>query len=224
MLVIFDIDGTLTHTNGDWSYYKQVFGAQFGVAERTISDNFDHYPHITDSGVFRTLCERHGVSTTPECYPKFVASYLQAMQSIPVMPIPGAADLLVHIKESPIPFAVATGAFVQKALSRLKMVGIHDPVPMATADDHTVRHEIMKISRARAEQSSSDRFTEIVYVGDALWDVRACAKLGWRFVARTANPEIFQPFGVPAQCTVPDYSDIARFHCALRHARVPQRC
>ncbi len=223
MLIIFDIDGTLTETTGDWPHYKRVFSAQFDVEEAAISDNFDHYPHITDSAVFYTLCERHAVTPTQLCYLEFAARYVEIMQSVRAEPIPGAAGLLADIMKGSKPIAVATGAFVQKALARLQVVGISNIVPMATANDHRERAEIMRISRVRAERHCNAEFSDIVYVGDGLWDARACADLGWRFVARTTKPEIFQPFGVPAQCIVPDYSNIAKFHRALRHARVPQR-
>ena len=223
-LFVWDIDGTLTRTNGDWEHYKTTLNVKFGIPIANISDDFAHYPNITDSGVFRTVCERHNITPTNDQYLGFIAHYVGLTSEHNPEPIAGAAELMGILQSKALPTAVATGAWQQKALRRLGVVGITPArTPIATAHDHMTRCGIMETALSMAQSRHRTIFdkTRIVYVGDADWDAAACAQLGWRFVARCEKPEKFARFGVPADAIIPDYTDQARFWAAVRAARVP---
>lgn len=58
-LAIFDIDGTLTDTNGvDDECYRAAVGEAIGVAEGDI--DWSGAAHVTDSEIFQWLCRVHG--------------------------------------------------------------------------------------------------------------------------------------------------------------------
>ena len=52
-------------------------------------------------------------------------------------------------------------------------------IPIASANDHHSRIEIMKISEKRAVKETRLSFT---YFGDGSWDLKACKELGVNFV------------------------------------------
>ena len=57
-LAIFDIDGTLTHSNEiDNRCFIQAFADEFGIV--TSFDEWRACPHITDSGLTNFILSRH---------------------------------------------------------------------------------------------------------------------------------------------------------------------
>lgn len=227
-LLVFDQDGTLTAANtiGDWTTYKQTIALYFQIDPAGISDDLSHYPNITDSGIFRTLMERHHFLFDATSYDQFIAAYsARCCDPLPAE-IPGASGLIAKIHAQKHPVAVATGAWQPKAKKRLQVIGTSAAqIPLATAHDHMTRDGIMQSALIRAQSQYSRQFSpdEIVYVGDAVWDALACIKLGWRFVARCEKPEKLAQFGVPADAVIPNYVDHNRFWAAVAAARVPQR-
>ncbi len=69
--------------------------------------------------------------------------------------------------------------------ARLKMAGAgmcFDDHPAASADDALERESIMKLSMQRAGEWYGAPFAGSVYVGDGVWDARACRSLGIPFI------------------------------------------
>src|SRR5438067_9492238 len=57
-LAMFDIDGTLTETmKVDEECFVRSFKDVFGFAD--IDTDWSHYPHTTDSGIFREIHQTH---------------------------------------------------------------------------------------------------------------------------------------------------------------------
>jgi phosphoglycolate phosphatase-like HAD superfamily hydrolase len=57
-----------------------------------------------------------------------------------------------------------------------------DAHPAASADDALDRESIMRLSIQRAAASYGESFARVVYVGDGVWDARACRALGIPFI------------------------------------------
>jgi phosphoglycolate phosphatase-like HAD superfamily hydrolase len=75
--------------------------------------------------------------------------------------------------------AVATGDWHATASFKLAAAGIDvSRFPMATSSDSARRSEIIRLAAQRAGRPLSD----VVYVGDGIWDVKACRDLGVCFV------------------------------------------
>src|SRR5579871_5752652 len=73
-LVLFDIDGTLIHTNGAGIHaFDRAFVTQFKIYEAAKGIKF---AGRTDTGVARELFVRHGLDTTPENFGLFFDCYL----------------------------------------------------------------------------------------------------------------------------------------------------
>jgi phosphoglycolate phosphatase-like HAD superfamily hydrolase len=57
-----------------------------------------------------------------------------------------------------------------------------DDYPAASADDAYERESIMRLSIKRAVEQHRVQFASTVYIGDAVWDARACRVLGIPFI------------------------------------------
>jgi phosphoglycolate phosphatase-like HAD superfamily hydrolase len=57
-----------------------------------------------------------------------------------------------------------------------------DDYPAASADDALDRESIMMLSTQRAAERYGESFACTVYVGDGVWDARACRSVGIPFI------------------------------------------
>jgi len=81
---------------------------------------------------------------------------------------------------------------------------------MASSDDSYIREEIMAIAEARAlSHYDVAEFESVIYVGDAVWDTRASASLGYSFIGVGNNLESLQKAG--AVNLLKDFSEPAIF-------------
>lgn len=93
--------------------------------------------------------------------------------------IEGAAILLRELKDRGIPVAIATGDWLDSISFKLRAAGIPiDDIPMVTSSEFYSRADII----AEAVSKAGRPLREAIYVGDGLWDLRACKKLGIPFV------------------------------------------
>ncbi len=151
-LVMFDIDGTLTETmKVDEECFVRSFVEVFGFND--IDTEWSHYPHVTDSGIFREVyASRMGRPPTALDASRFRRHFIE----------------LLAAASSQTPFTPVGMCF--------------DDHPAASADDAFERESIMKLSRQRAGEWYGKAFAGTVYVGDGIWDARACRALGIQFI------------------------------------------
>ncbi len=187
-LVMFDIDGTLTETmRVDEECFVRSFVQVFGFTD--IDTDWSHYPHVTDSGIFHDIYSaRMGRSPTALGVSRFRRHFIEllaaASSQSPFAPVAGADRLLSRLACSGAHrISLATGSWRESA--RLKMAGAgmcFDDHPAASADDAPEREAIMELSKQRADEWYGAPFADIVYVGDGVWDARACRALGIPFI------------------------------------------
>jgi len=91
--------------------------------------------------------------------------------------------LLEHLVRLPgVRVAIATGGWAETARLKLAAIGIDaDAVAFATSSDANERTRIMQLAEQRALGGAAP--ASRTYFGDAAWDKRACAELGYRFIA-----------------------------------------
>jgi phosphoglycolate phosphatase-like HAD superfamily hydrolase len=93
--------------------------------------------------------------------------------------IDGAMDLLRSLSGKGIPIAIATGDWQETVSFKLRAAGISfENIPMTTSSEFYSRADII----AGAVANAGRTLREAVYVGDGVWDLRACRKLGIPFV------------------------------------------
>jgi phosphoglycolate phosphatase-like HAD superfamily hydrolase len=223
-LVMFDIDGTLTLTNEvDNRCYLRALGDALGVTE--IDTDWTKYPEVTDSGIASALLEaRQGAPPSSEqldaVRERFVALLRKAFAQDPAAcrAVHGAAGILDALAErAGFTVGLATGGWRESARLKLQHAGLGArEFPLASASDACAREAIMVLAAERvAAQWRVASFRSIVYVGDAVWDVRAARNLGYRFIGIGSGAQAARLRREGARCVIGDYSDPAVFFDAL---------
>ncbi len=197
-LVMFDVDGTLADSNGfDGELFAQAVREIIGVE---LDQTWQSYRHITDTGVLTEILARNEMSderligTVKERFVSLVREYLGDTAD-PIEEIRGAAALVSRLASTDgISLAIATGGWRETAELKLATAGIDvSGIPIPTSSDAMERIRIMELAEERATGGSP--FAKRTYFGDANWDQRACAELGYSFVAvgnAVENPVRFE--------------------------------
>jgi len=184
ILIIFDIDGTLVHSNKIDSQcfadtYEEVFQNPFP------SINWNDYPHVTDDTIFGTVFEKQfGRSATASEQAHFKKQFVQRIisererQPEAFHEVPGAKAIVDFLLDHPdYVVGIGTGGWHDPALVKLGFVDIPtEAIFISAADGCPTRVHIVEraIRLARAAHRSIEK---IVYVGDAAWDVRTCREM-----------------------------------------------
>lgn len=215
-LVIFDIDGTLTQTmNSDEECFVRSLAEVCGFRE--VDTDWSRYKHATDSGVFHEIyATRIGRSpsalTIAQFREHFVGLLSRASSKSPFAAVTGAPVLLSRLASSAEHrVALATGAWRDPARLKMASAGLcYDNYPAASSDDALDRESITRLSIQRATDRYGG-FSNAVYVGDSVWDARACRRVGIPFIGVATGG---QAAGLTAEGAVrvfPDLSDTDLF-------------
>lgn len=231
-LAIFDIDGTLTRTTQvDEVCFLGAFADEFGIT--AIDTHWSHYAYSTDSGIaLQILRDRLGrlpsVDELLRVQRRFVHLLREAFarDGKAFSEVPGAAEAFRRLQEEENwTVAIATGGWRMSALFKLSQVGIDaQEIPAAFADDSVLREDIIKAALSRAlSRNGNEPFRRVVYIGDALWDVRTAQQLGMPFLGVQAGAKgiLLQDEG--AVEVLEDFTDYARLLRALEATAVPGR-
>jgi phosphoglycolate phosphatase-like HAD superfamily hydrolase len=215
-VVLFDIDGTLTQSQSiDSEVYLRTLKVLFDF-ERVRSD-WGTYTHMTDRGILHEVFADHrGAPPTAADIEGFRAHFVAEIEARaakePFREIPGAASMLRHVAELPDHFVgLATGGWRASARIKCLSAGVgFDAFPAASSDDAMSRTDIMTLSLERVHASagrSQADLASLVYVGDGVWDARACRKLGVPFIGIAAGKDAARLAAEGAVAVLPDYSD-----------------
>jgi phosphoglycolate phosphatase-like HAD superfamily hydrolase len=196
-MIVFDVDGTLIGGEvTDWACYGAAFEevAGFGLsksffagieeitAQAIVHQALAHLPaeerrlkeQAVCQGYLRRLRESH--ESNPGCF----------------FAVEGAVALLRELKARGILLAIATGDWRETICFKLGAAGVAcDDIPMVTSSEFYSRADIIAAAVAKAGGS----LAETIYVGDGIWDFRACRKLGIRFIGIGHRREMLREAG-----------------------------
>jgi HAD superfamily hydrolase (TIGR01509 family) len=96
-------------------------------------------------------------------------------RSSQVRPLPGARELLAHLSERGVPYAIATSGRLRTAGPNLEMLGVAPDVPIVTRDQVQYAKPDPDLFLAAAEQLGVSIESSIV-VGDSVWDLLAAQR------------------------------------------------
>ncbi len=212
-LVMFDIDGTLTETmKVDEECFVRSFQDVFGFAD--IDTDWSHYRRTTDSGILHDVfTSRIGRSPAAQEVSRFRQHFVQllaaASSQSPFAPVAGADRLLSRLAQGGSHrVALATGGWRDSARLKMASAGMcFDDHPAASADDALDRESIMRLSKQRAAERYGEAFACTVYVGDGVWDARACRSVGIPFIGIGTGSRATRLSAEGAVCVFLDFSD-----------------
>jgi phosphoglycolate phosphatase-like HAD superfamily hydrolase len=187
-LLLFDVDGTLTDTTTvDSDCYLQALADLFGFTE--VDGDWSHYKFATDVGIVHEVFEsRNGRAPRRDELASFRGYFLQLLRAAsrrsPFAAVPGAPELLDQLaKHEGIEVGLATGCWSDAARLKMASAGMsYDDFPGASADDAPDRQTIIKLAIDRIRLKSGGNFAAAIYIGDGLWDARACRDLQIPFI------------------------------------------
>src|SRR5947209_11570685 len=215
-LVIFDIDGTLTPTmNADEGCLVRSCKDVFGFVD--IDTDWSHYPHTTDSGIFDDVfTSRIGRPPTEQeilqFRQHFVGLLARVSSEAAFGAVAGAPLLLSRLADSAEHrVALATGAWRDSARLKMASAGLcSDDYPAASSDDAFDRESIVRMSMQRAAERYGS-LGSTVYVGDGVWDARACRSVSIPFIGIGTGSRATRLSAEGAVCIFPDFSDTDLF-------------
>ncbi len=210
---MFDIDGTLTETmKVDEECFVRSFNDVFGLTD--IDTDWSNYPCTTDSGIFHDVfTSRLGQSPTAQDVSRFRQHFVQllaaASSQSPFAPVAGAERLLTRLAQGgPYRVSLATGGWRDSARLKMASAGMcFDDHPAASADDALDRESIMMLSKQRAAERYGESFARTLYVGDEVWDARACRGVGIPFIGIGTGSRATRLSAEGAVYVFPDFSD-----------------
>lgn len=189
MLVIFDIDGTLTKTKRvDDSCFKSAFRETFGIDIE--SQDWEDLKNVTDWGITEEIILREkGRVPTANEYKTLTANFVNrlniefAKRPAQFNAIKGANQFLAHLRQKNYQISIATGGWQHSAELKLKASGLDiSEIPFANSNDHKTREEIIKRAILLSEIKYNRKFQKFVYFGDGVWDYSTSKRLGLQFI------------------------------------------
>ncbi len=174
---LFDLDGTLVD-----SVYQHVLAWREALEAAGIKLAVwrIHRRIGMSGGLFvNALLRETGHELTREEMSRLQQVHREAYarQVAQVRPLPGARELLDHLSQAGIPWAIATSGRRETAEPTLRVLGLDATAQVVTRDD---------VSRAKpdpdlflaAAQRLNVRITASVVVGDSVWDLLASRRAG----------------------------------------------
>ncbi|MDX2109442.1 MAG: HAD hydrolase-like protein [Verrucomicrobiota bacterium] len=183
-MIVFDVDGTLLGgEQTDWACFGAAFAEAAGfeltesffatikevTAKAIVHEALASRPQHEKAAMEQAVCEGYlrrleaAHAKNPGCFPA----------------TEGAVNLMKALQFRGIPHAIATGDWHKSITFKLRAATIpHENLPLVTSSDYYSRAEIIAEAVVRAGGSLKDA----VYVGDGLWDLRACQALGITFI------------------------------------------
>lgn len=189
-LVLFDIDGTLIHTNGAGiKAFERAFATQFKIPDAVQGVKF---AGRTDTGIARELFIRHGLAPTPENFRLFFDCYTDWLAHI--LPdckgdlLPGVWQFIYHLQSLPDPpiLGLLTGNIRLGAEIKLRHYSVWDFFTTGGfADDHEDRNQIAAIAYQRGSRVAGVKLKgeEVLVIGDTPLDIECGRAIGAKVLA-----------------------------------------
>ncbi len=228
-LVIFDIDGTLLFSN---KVDSQCFADTYEdlYSERFPTIDWTKYPHVTDDTIFGTVIKnRFGRTVDYDEMQIFKDAFVSKIRYKRLRnpelfeEIPGAVNMIEYLQnEEEVLLGIGTGGWKQPAMVKLEHLKFDtSDMYMSFADGHVARESILNasIDMARTQHANIER---IVYIGDAVWDVKTTRNLDLPFIGIRKEGDLEVLRNIGASHVLKDYLEPQKFLEYIQEARAPK--
>jgi len=227
-LVIFDVDGTLVYSEKtDSRCFAETYEHIYDIPFPTI--DWTTYPHVTDDTIFKTVIQEHfqRVATEREMTTFKIAFTERIRQQRMLTPekfkiVPGAKNTIERLLDlSHISVGIGTGGWKAPAVLKLDYFDIPTPpLLISGADGKETREQIIEEVKQQAIDQEIP-FERIVYIGDAIWDVKTTRNMGLPLIGlrRKGDRNFLHQRGVKHVLT--DFSDFDLFMDYVETAAPP---
>jgi phosphoglycolate phosphatase-like HAD superfamily hydrolase len=187
-LILFDIDGTLLHTNG--AARRAFQRALLDVYGTTGPIDTHHFDGKTDPQIARELLSLAGLSqaeidaSLDKLYQAYLSGMLAEVSQPGYAPLvyPGVREVLAGLSlRTDLLLGLLTGNIADGAALKLKAAGLHDYFEFgAFGSDHEQRGQLPAIAVARAQERTGVEFRgkDVVVIGDTPSDIQCGQSLG----------------------------------------------
>jgi HAD superfamily hydrolase (TIGR01549 family) len=172
---VFDLDGTLVD-----SVYQHVLAWQEALDHAGIEVSvWRIHRRIGMSGglLAHALLRETGRPMSPEDAGRLrqlhADAYRQRMSQVRVLP--GARELLAHLSELDVPWAIATSGYRESAGPVVELLGVAPEVPVITRDAVDRAKPDPDLFLAAAARLDID-ITNAMVIGDSVWDMLAARR------------------------------------------------
>jgi HAD superfamily hydrolase (TIGR01549 family) len=175
--MIFDLDGTLIDT-----VYAHVFAWQRALAEVDLPvDGWRIHRRIGMSGGLftRALARELGRPLSDDEINAIQGRHGELYRELlpERRPLPGAVDLLRHLREMDVPFGIATSGRRPEIDASLEALGIGDDVTVVDRGD-VMRAKPEPDLFLACQERMGVAIRDVTVVGDAVWDLLAARRAG----------------------------------------------
>jgi HAD superfamily hydrolase (TIGR01549 family) len=173
---LFDLDGTLVD-----SVYQHVLAWRDALEEERIELSIwrIHRKIGMSGGLFTNMLLREtGLAIDSERIERLRTLHAAAYnrRSAEVRPLPGARELLAHLSDAGVPWAIATSGRMQTARPAVETLGVDpDRVPVVTRDQVRYAKPDPDLFIAAAERLGV-AIEHALVIGDSVWDMLAARR------------------------------------------------
>lgn len=205
MLIIFDVDGTLLDGEShDWASFAKAVTHCTGFVPTV--EFWQSLEEVTAQAIVHRILDTKSFDDKRRIEQLVQEMHLEGLTEVhrkdpqAFRPATGARELLKHLSTTEgVEIAIATGDWRPTITFKLTAAGFEiSSIPIATASDCFSRAEIITLAASRCGRSLENA----IYVGDGLWDLRACRKLGIPFIGTGRKIESLREAG--ARYLTPD--------------------
>lgn len=194
MLLIFDIDGTLTNTvDIDDKCFLQALFDLFAIKESQIDwEMIKEKSSGTDSAIlneiFLLVKSELPTQTEIDAFKKYFLTLLKK-NTHHFKQIDGAENFFNILRKNRyLEIAIATGSYYDSAQIKLSEAGInYKGIEISASDDTKMRKDIISNILDKYTEDEIKAFERIIYFGDGKWDYLAAQQNNIDFIAVDIN-------------------------------------